>query len=119
MCITRMKFSPDNCSIGVRGPMIEALCSRPSRWPNSFDHRRQLIVLMGQGGFQVERDDHRLRMAGGFDLVVDLGQIGFGLAQQQHGGAMGGIGFRGRRADAATGAGDQDDPTLSRSGRAE
>eukprot|EP01034_Spumella_vulgaris_P040878 gene40878-50577_t len=30
MCITRMKFSPDNCSIGVRGPMIEALCSRPS-----------------------------------------------------------------------------------------
>jgi hypothetical protein len=81
MCITRMKLSPDNCSIGVRGPMIEALFSRPSRRPNSFDHRRQLVVLMGQGGFQVERDHRGLRMAGRFDFVVDLSQIGFGLAQ--------------------------------------
>ncbi|MOA58450.1 hypothetical protein D3C78_1828540 [compost metagenome] len=36
ICITRMKLSPDNCSSGVRGPMIEALCSRPSMWPNSL-----------------------------------------------------------------------------------
>ncbi|MNJ67593.1 hypothetical protein D3C77_637780 [compost metagenome] len=34
MCITRMKLSPDSCSSGVRGPMIEALFSRPSRRPN-------------------------------------------------------------------------------------
>ena len=25
-----------NASIGVRGPMIDALCSSPSRWPNAF-----------------------------------------------------------------------------------
>jgi hypothetical protein len=32
---------------------------------------------------------------------------------------MGGIGFRGGGADAATGAGDQDDPVLEQIGRAE
>ncbi|CRQ41601.1 hypothetical protein PAERUG_E16_London_17_VIM_2_04_14_00563 [Pseudomonas aeruginosa] len=35
-CITRMKFSPEICCIGERGPRIEALCSRPSMRPNSF-----------------------------------------------------------------------------------
>ncbi len=77
-----------------------------------FDHRRQLVVLMGQGGFQVERDHHRLRMAGGFDCIVDLGQVGFGLAQQQHGGTVGGIGLGRRCTNPATGTGDQDDPVL-------
>ncbi|MNP07235.1 hypothetical protein D3C76_992530 [compost metagenome] len=82
----------------------------------ALDHRRQLIVLMGQGGFEVERDHRRLRMAGGFDLVVDLGQVGFGLAQQQDGGAMGGIGFGGGGTNAAASAGDQDDPAFEQIG---
>ena len=69
-----------------------------------LDHRGQLVVLMGLGSFEVERDDHRLRMAGGLDFVVDLAQVGFGLAQQQHGGAVGGEGLGGGGTDAATGA---------------
>ncbi|MCY1176704.1 hypothetical protein D9M73_169860 [compost metagenome] len=71
---------------------------------------------MGQGGFQVERDDHRLRMAGRDDLVVHLVEVVFALAQQQHGGAMGGEGARGAGADAAAGAGDQDHPVLEQVG---
>ncbi|MNT57252.1 hypothetical protein D3C72_1946110 [compost metagenome] len=82
----------------------------------AFDHRCQLIVLMGQGGFQVERDDRRLWMAGRFDLVVDLAQVGFGLAQQQHGRAMGGVGLGGRCADSATSAGDHDGPAFEQVG---
>ena len=67
---------------------------------------------MGQGGLQVERDYHRLWVARGFDLVIHLGQVGFGLAQQQHGGAMGGIGFCRCRTNPAPGAGYQDDPAF-------
>ena len=51
-------------------------------------------------------------MACGFDFVIHLGQVGFGLTQQQHGGAMGGVGFRRRRANPATGAGHQDHPAF-------
>ncbi|MNN77313.1 hypothetical protein D3C81_1937670 [compost metagenome] len=61
---------------------------------------------MGQGGFQIERNHRRLRMPGSFDLVIHLRQIGLGLAQQQYRSAMGGVGFRGRRANATTGTGD-------------
>ncbi|MDT4875890.1 hypothetical protein FQZ97_1112930 [compost metagenome] len=46
-----------------------------------FDHGRQFIVLMRQRGFEVERDHRWLRMTGRFDFIVDLGQVGFGLAQ--------------------------------------
>jgi len=37
--------------------------------------------LMRQGGFQVERNHCRLWITGGFDFVVNLSQIGLGLAQ--------------------------------------
>ncbi|MOA05893.1 hypothetical protein D3C78_1255030 [compost metagenome] len=77
-----------------------------------FDHGGQLVVLVRQGGFQVERDHGGLWITGGFDVVVDLSQIGFGLAQQQHGCAVSGIGLRSGSADPATGTGDQDDPVL-------
>ena len=81
-----------------------------------FDHGRQLVVLVRQRGFQVERDHDGLRVPGGLDGVVDLGQVGLGLAQQEHGGAVGGVGLGGGGADAATGAGDQDDPVLEQFG---
>ncbi|MNN65230.1 hypothetical protein D3C81_1807150 [compost metagenome] len=71
---------------------------------------------MGQGGFEVERDDGRLRMAGSFDFVVDLGQVSFGLAQQQNGCTVRSIGFCSGSADAATGAGHQNDPVLEQLG---
>ncbi|MNL59584.1 hypothetical protein D3C87_1833260 [compost metagenome] len=71
---------------------------------------------MGQGGFQIERDHRRLRMASGFDLVVNLSQVGFGLAQQQHGRTVGGVGFGRSGTDATTGTGDQNDPILEQIG---
>ena len=82
----------------------------------AFDHGRQLVVLVWQGGFQVERDDHRLRMAGGFDLVVDFVQVGLGLAQQQHGGTQCCIGLGSRGTNATAGTGNQDDPALQQVG---
>ncbi|MCY1439058.1 hypothetical protein D9M71_552780 [compost metagenome] len=78
----------------------------------TFDHGGQFVVLVGQGGFQVERDDHRLWVAGGFDFVVDVDQVGLGLAQQQDGRTVGGVGLGGGSADSATCAGNQDDPVL-------
>src|SRR5690606_21316481 len=81
-----------------------------------FDGGGQLVVLVRQGGFQVEGDHHRLRMAGGLDLVIDLVEVLFGLAQQQHGGAVGGEGPGGGGADAAAGAGDQDHAALEQVG---
>ncbi|MNI88636.1 hypothetical protein D3C73_1459570 [compost metagenome] len=71
---------------------------------------------MGQGGFQVERDHHRLRVAGGLDFIVDLIQGGFGLAQQQYSGAQGGISLGGRCTDATASAGDHDDAALEQVG---
>ncbi|MCY1455420.1 hypothetical protein D9M71_725550 [compost metagenome] len=81
-----------------------------------LDGGGQFVVLVRQGGFQVERDHHRLRMAGGLDLVIDLVEVLFALAQQQDGRAMGGEGPRGGSADAAAGAGDQDHAALQQVG---
>ena len=47
-----------------------------------FDHGRQLVVLVWQGGFQVERDDHRLRIA---DFVLEPHQVaGLGVHRADH-----------------------------------
>ncbi|MCY1427199.1 hypothetical protein D9M71_430350 [compost metagenome] len=81
-----------------------------------LDHGCQFVVLVGQGGFQVERNDGRLGVASGFDLVVDVDEVGFGLAQQQHGCPVGGVGLGGGGADAAACAGDQDHPVLEQFG---
>ena len=81
-----------------------------------LDHGGQFIVLMGLGGFEIERNDHRLRMTGGLDLVIDLAQVGLGLAQQQHGGAVSGISFGRRCTDATASAGNQDHPVLEQVG---
>ncbi|MNC20411.1 hypothetical protein D3C75_683590 [compost metagenome] len=82
----------------------------------ALDGRRQLVILVRLGSFQVEREDRRLRAAGLLDLVVDLLQMLDGLAQQDHRGAMGGEGPGGGGTDAAAGAGDQDHPILEQVG---
>ena len=82
----------------------------------ALNHGRQFVVLMRQGGFQVEGDDGGLWVAGGFDLVVDLVEVVLGLAQQQHGGTVGGIAQGGGGADAATGTGNQNDAALQQVG---
>ncbi|MNY50239.1 hypothetical protein D3C86_1857300 [compost metagenome] len=82
----------------------------------ALDHRRQFVVLVRQGGFQVERDHRGLRVAGGLDGVVDPAEVSFGLAQQQHGRPMGGKGLRGGGANPAAGASDQNHPVLEQVG---
>ncbi|MNN37626.1 hypothetical protein D3C81_1515830 [compost metagenome] len=82
----------------------------------ALDGGGEVVVLVLLGGFQIEREDRRLRPAGGFDLVVDLFQVLDGLAQQDHRGAMGGEGARGGGTDATAGTGDQDHPILEQVG---
>ena len=117
ICMTRMKLSPDNCSSGVRGPRIAALCNRPSRRPNSFSIiAASLVVLVRQGGFQVERNDCRLRVTSLFDFVVEVVEAFFGLAQQQHRRTVGSERLGGSGTDATAGAGDQNDPAFKQVG---
>jgi hypothetical protein len=110
--MTRMKLSPESCSSGVRGPVQQAVELAEFR----FDHGCQFVVLVRQGGFQVERNHRGLRVASGFDGVIHAAEVGFGLAQQQHRGAVGGEGLGGGGANATTGTGNQNHPALEEVG---
>src|SRR5690554_7115372 len=55
-------------------------------------------------------------MAGGFDFVVDLFQPAYSAAHQNHGGAVGGVGFGGGAANAATGSGYHDNAVFQKIG---
>ena len=55
-------------------------------------------------------------MAGRLDGVIDPAEVSFGLAQQQHRGAVGGEGFGGSCANAAAGTGDQNHAALEQVG---
>ena len=48
----------------------------------AFDGCGQFVILVRQGGFQVEGNHHGLGMPSRFDLVIHLVEIFFVLAQQ-------------------------------------
>jgi len=81
-----------------------------------LDHCRQFVVLVRQGGFQVERNDCRLRVTSLFDFVVEVVEAFFGLAQQQHRRTVGSERLGGSGTDATAGAGDQNDPAFKQVG---
>ena len=72
------------------------------------------IRIGGRG--QVHRKNRRLRSARRHDLVVDLFQLVHRAPQQHHRGAMAGIGQGRGTADAAGGAGDENDMVLQEVG---
>ena len=104
---TSAQSSGRMCDTGVSRPSAPALCtrisSRPKRW-NSVGPIASIWCAFAQ----IQRQQRRLA-AHGADRVVGFLQAALGARGDHHAGAEARQFDRGRRADAAAGAGDQRD----------
>ena len=74
-----------------------------------LQRRRELLVFLGSGLLEVERQDRRPRMLGGDDRVVDRFELAHVASVQDHARAVRRCSLRDRLADAVARAGDEND----------
>jgi hypothetical protein len=95
--------------VGQVGGVVQDAVQAPELAVDGFG---ESLVVRLPGLEEVQGEDGRLGMAGGFDCVVHRFQFLHVAAVKDHGGAVGGKGQGGGAADALAGAGDQDHPAL-------